>query len=68
MIHPTCVTSPTNLGIVSLQADCSLLNYLLTFVALFPLLLAYENPQNSEVAVFYHLTDVQRLVFEVFFQ
>lgn len=56
VIYPTCVTSPINLGIVSVQTDCSsLLNYLLTFLAPFPLPLADEKPQNTEVAGFFHL-------------
>lgn len=56
VIYPTCVTSSINLGIVSVQTDCSsLLNYLLTFLAPFPLPPAYEKPQNTEVAGFFHL-------------
>lgn len=64
VIHPTCVTSPINLGIFSLQTDCSSpLSYLLTFLALFPLSLAYEKPQNREVPEFFHLIYIQRLQF-----
>lgn len=65
---PNPVTSPISLGIITLQADYSSpLNYLLTFLALFPLPFAYEKPQNTEIPGFFHLIYVQRLIFFFFY-
>lgn len=53
MIYSTCATSPINLGIVSLQTDCSsLLNYLLTFLLSFHYSLPMKNHKTLKLLGF----------------